>query len=253
MKQILLLLLLSTAIFTSCKKHDLQPEGVFKGAEVQMYDGKAYTWFKTDKFGLPSQLAISITDDAMNSLPSDIKGDPAKNAFILPQHPRSAITPFDHGYLEWNPFGHPPPGIFDVPHFDYHFYMTDAEEQLSIPAYEVDSTGFQKYPAAPYLPSTYVPIPGGVPAMGKHWFDATSPEFNGQPFTQTFIYGTYNSKVTFYEPMITRAFLKDNDSFVRSIPQPEQFRKPGYYPTQLRIRKHDGVTDVILEGFVFRH
>lgn len=88
--------------------------------------------------------------------------------------------------------------------------------------------------------------------MGKHWVDSTSPELNGQPFTQTFIYGTYNGKVTFYEPMITLDFLKDNDSFVRSIPQPEKFRKTGYYPTELRIRKHDGVTDVILEHFVLR-
>src|SRR5215210_403530 len=167
MKQISLLLLLSTAIFTSCKKHDLQPEGVFKGPEVQMYDGKAYTWFKTDKYGLPLQLAISITDAAMKSLPSDKKADPEKNIFILRQHPRSTITPFDHGYMEWNPFGHPPAGVYDPPHFDFHFYMTSVEEQLSIPPYEEDATGFDKLPAAPYLPSTYVQIPGGVPAMGK--------------------------------------------------------------------------------------
>jgi hypothetical protein len=252
MKQISLLLLLSTAIFTSCKKHDLQPDGVFKGREVQMYDGKAYTWFKTDKHGLPLQLAISITDDAMNSLPSGKKDDHGKNVFILPQHPRSAITPFDHGYLEWSPVGHPPAGVYDAPHFDYHFYMTSVEEQLKIPSYEEDPTGFDKYPAAPYLPSNYVPIPGGVPEMGAHWVDTTSSEYKGQPFTQTFIYGTYNGKVTYYEPMATLDFLKDNDNFVRSIPQPAKFKKAGYYPTQLRIRKRDRVTDVILENFAYR-
>lgn len=112
MKQITLLLLIATTIFTSCKKHDLQPEGFFKGPEVQMYDGKAYTWFRTDNCGLPLQLAISITDEALNSLPSDTKADHSENAFILPQHPRSTITPFDHGYLEWTPFGHPPPGVY---------------------------------------------------------------------------------------------------------------------------------------------
>jgi hypothetical protein len=46
-----------------------------------MYDGKAYTWFKTDKHGLPLQLAISITDDAMNSLPSGKKDDHGKKRF----------------------------------------------------------------------------------------------------------------------------------------------------------------------------
>lgn len=81
--------------------------------------------------GLPLQLAISITDGAINSLPFDTKADPTKNVFILPQHPRSMITPFDHGYLEWTPFGHPPPGVYEARHFDYHFYMTGVEEQLS--------------------------------------------------------------------------------------------------------------------------
>ncbi len=114
-----------------------------------------------------------------------------------------------------------------------------------------DTAKLNANPAPDYLPQNHVPGPP-VPQMGKHFIDVTSPEVNGQPFTQTFIYGTYDGKVTFYEPMITLAFLKSNSSFERPIPQPSKFRKAGYYPTKMRISKHDGVTDIVLDGFVQR-
>jgi hypothetical protein len=88
--------------------------------------------------------------------------------------------------------------------------------------------------------------------MGAHWVDATSPELNGAPFTQTFIYGSYNGEVNFYEPMITEEFIKANPSFERTIPQPTKYQKTGYYPTKMRIEKSDKVTNIILEGFVWR-
>lgn len=88
--------------------------------------------------------------------------------------------------------------------------------------------------------------------MGSHWFDIHSPEFNGQVFTQTFLYGSYNGKVTFYEPMITLAFLKNTTTFERPIPTPAKFQQAGYYPTVMRVVKHDGVTEVVLDNFIYR-
>jgi hypothetical protein len=88
--------------------------------------------------------------------------------------------------------------------------------------------------------------------MGNHWVDVTSPELNGAKFTETFLMGSYDKKVIFYEPMITKAFLKTANQWERNIPQPEKFQKDGYYPTKLRVVKHDGVTEIILDGFVRR-
>jgi len=88
--------------------------------------------------------------------------------------------------------------------------------------------------------------------MGFHWVDVTSPKFNGQPFTQTFIIGSYDSKVTFYEPMITLDFLKNITNHERNIPQSARVQKSGWYPTKQQIVKHDGVTEVIFAAFVFR-
>jgi hypothetical protein len=130
--------------------------------------------------------------------------------------------------------------------------MMSDEERKTIPQYEQDSMKFKNFPAPAYFPATYFNPGGGVPQMGAHWIDFTSPELNGAPFTQTFIYGSYNGKVNFYEPMITEAFIKANPSFERAIPQPAKVQKTGYYPAKMRIAKTNGVTNIILEGFVLR-
>jgi len=88
--------------------------------------------------------------------------------------------------------------------------------------------------------------------MGKHYIDAASGELNGQTFTQTFLYGSYDAKVVFYEPMITLDFLKNTAHFDRSIPQPTKFEKAGYYPTKMKVQKRNGQTEITLYEFVKR-
>ena len=52
--------------------------------------------------------------------------------------------------------------------------------------------------------------------------------------------------------MITLDFLKNNSNFERAIPQPAKVQKNGYYPTKERVVKHDGVTEIVLDGLVYR-
>jgi hypothetical protein len=208
MKRIFLLLSAATMLLASCKKDGNKNE-VFKGPVVKFQHGKAWTWIEVDDHNKPQRIGISIDDEAMNSLDTGATGEGGHhhvNSLSLQFHPKASVTPFTHALLDWNPHGHEPAGLYDKPHFDFHFYMMPEAERLAIPPYEVDSTGFLNFPAAGYTPPTYVPGPGGVPQMGAHWIDFTTPELNGQPFTQTFLYGSYNGKVIFYEPMITKAF-----------------------------------------------
>jgi hypothetical protein len=253
MKKITFLLLATTAIFTSCKKDkdSTNQTGVFNSEEINFFEGKAKTWIKVSN-GVPEQLAISIDDAAMNSLPMTDEGSEEEGHVIIPLHPQSGSTAFDHVLVDWNPHGHEPEGVYNVPHFDFHFYTSTVEEQMSIPLYEEDSLKFKNYPGAAYMPATYVPIPGGVPMMGAHWFDVTTPEMNGAPFTQTFLMGSFDGKVTFFEPMITLDFLKNTTQFERTIPQAASFQKNAYYPTKMKVSKHDGVTEIILDGFTYR-
>jgi hypothetical protein len=258
MKKTGLLLVLAAVIFTSCKKEKDDNSGLLKGPEVQVHEGKAWTWIQLDQNGNPQKMAISINDAALNSLPttggdgSHNQGHSGSNNWVLKFHPKANISPFNHLGLDWNPIGHEPDPIYGKSHFDFHFYMITPAEVDAIPPYEVDSAKFKNSPSPEYLPAKYFNAGGGVPKMGAHWVDVTSSEFNVQPFTQTFIYGSFNGKVTFYEPMITLDFIKKNNNFERSIPQPGKVQKSGYYPTRMKIVKHDGVTDIILDGMTYR-
>ncbi len=260
MKKIFLLTLLTATLFTACKKNENEFEkgGIFKGPEVQVHGGKSWTWLQLNKNGNPEKLGIVLTDAALNSVPAahndgdDHDHGDMNNNWILKFHPKASVIPFNHVGMGWNPSGHEPEPIYGLPHFDFHFYMVSPAEVVTIPPYEVDSTKFKIWPAPDYFPPTYINPGGGVPQMGAHWVDITSGEFNGQQFTQTFIFGSYDGKVTFYEPMITLNFLKNNSNFERAIPQPAKVQKSGWYPTKLRVVKHDGVTEIVLDAFVYR-
>jgi hypothetical protein len=248
----------ASLLFTSCTKDRV--DGVTYNGPVQQFQhGKAWTWIQLDKNDQPLRVAIAIDEEAMQSLDPGADhngGHNHTNGVLLAFHPKAALTPFKHALLDWNPNGHEPAGIYTLPHFDFHFYMTSEVERQIIPPYEVDSTGFLNFPEPGYMPATlpnlYVPSPGGIPQMGTHWVDVSSPELNGGIFGQTFVYGSFNGKVTFYEPMITKLFLDENPSFQRSFPVPNRFNQAGWYPTQMRIEKDSGITHIILEGFVFR-
>lgn len=254
MKRILLAVVSGLVLFTSCEKDPGSKDKIFKGAVQNIYSGKAWTWYEVDDNNKPVRLAVAIDDAAINSLPIGGEGHAHENMFNLKLHPKATdLTPFRHVGLDWNPSGHEPEPIYTKPHFDFHFYMISEAERAGIPPYEVDSAKFKNVPGPEYLPANYIYPGGGVPQMGAHLLDVTSPELSGQqPFTQTFIYGSFNGKMIFSEPMITLEFIKNNSGWERAIPQPQKYQKSGYYPTKLRIKKEGGVTNIIYDGFVMR-
>src|SRR6185312_7546133 len=175
----------------------------FYGPQVQMGNGHVRTWVNITHDGTPLAIGVEMTDGTLTNLPQD-PNDLAAATWQLTLHQKAkAVTPFDHVVIDWNVHGHPPVGIYDVPHFDFHFYKISLEAQMAIPPYEVDPTGFDVPLPDGYMPPMYVRFPGGVPQMGAHWGDITSPEWHGGGFTSTFIYGAYDGHVTFEEPMIT--------------------------------------------------
>lgn len=256
MKKFLVPVLLLATVFTSCKRdNDNVRNNILKGPEVQVHGGKAWTWVHLNNEGKPEQAAITLTDAALNSVPigngGSMEHNMMDNMWTVKFHPKAGIE-FNHVGLGWNPNGHEPEHIYTKPHFDFHFYMMTPEQVAAIPVYEQAPTKFDNWPSSAYFPANYFNAGGGVPMMGAHWVDPTSGEFHGQPFGETFIFGSYDGKVTFYEPMITLEFLKNNSNFERNIPQPAKVQKSGYYPTKMRVVKHDGLTEIILDGLVYR-
>jgi hypothetical protein len=240
MKKLLILLALPVLLY-SCKKNDL-PAGTLDGQSAKIEKGTGKSWIKLDVNGAPQQLGLTIDDAAINSLPTTVH----ESLYVIPLSAAAqSVTPFSHLEVNWNPHGHEP--IYGKPHFDFHFYMVSESEVAAV----TDTAKMEAVPHADYLPPTYIGGPS-IAKMGKHFIDSTSPEMKGGAFTETFVYGTYDRKVTFYEPMITLEFLKSTTLFERPIPQPAKFLKAGNYPTKMRVSKHDGVIDIVLDGFVQR-
>jgi len=150
--------------------------------------------------------------------------------------------------------GHPP-DFYGNPHFDFHFYMNTPEERAKITCKGDDTLRVYKAPAPEFIPQDYITAPlTGEGAMGWHWFDPNSSEFH-HSFTKTMIYGFYDGKMVFIEPMITKAFLETKPNTNETIKLPKAYPMTGvYYPTAYTV-KYDETNKqytVSLDGMTLR-
>jgi hypothetical protein len=90
--------------------------------------------------------------------------------------------------------------------------------------------------------------------MGSHWVDRFAPELAGATFTKTFLMGSYQRKIIFYEPMITQAYILSRPQATFPIKQPQAFAQKGYYPTTYRIEYDEKAKEyrMALMDFVLR-
>ncbi len=252
MKKFFLISCMAGALITACHKDHNNVTRELKGPEMNFENGKAWTTVQINKDGTPLTASIIINETALQSLPTTPGGSMQMNMASMPFNDSATKLPFTHAYLMWNPQGHEPAPVYTLPHFDFHFYYQSEAERMAIPPYETDSSKFLIYPASEFFPANYISTPGGVPQMGTHWADTTAPEFNGKKFTNTFIYGSYDGKQTFLEPMITKAFIDSISGFEDAFPQPAKFASAGYHPTKYKLSKSNGNVIVSLTDFVYR-
>ena len=93
-----------------------------------------------------------------------------------------------------------------------------------------------------------------LPAMGNHLVDLTGPEFKGQLFTRAWIVGIYDGRITFYEEMVSLAYLLSKPDRCYPIKRAAGVERAGYYPTVSCVR-YDAARDaytVSMEEFVRR-
>jgi len=247
MKKFLILVVTASSFLFACDK-DKNKDKVYKTGETTLHNGKVWSSAKVDKDGKPLSVSIVVNDAALNSVPLGQPSDhmSPQNNLLIPVSEKSG-TPFKFIMLNWNSSGHEPQHVYTVPHFDFHFYTSNQHEVMSY----MDEAKLNAEPSTGYIPANHISGPG-VPMMGKHYIDATTPELHGQNFTQTFLFGSYDSKVIFWEPMITLEFLKKTTQFERTLPQPAKFQQSGFYPTKMKISRHDGVTEISLTDFLSR-
>ncbi|GAB4029081.1 hypothetical protein [Spirosoma gilvum] len=194
------------------------------GESVKAGNGTLRSFVRTDEKGNPTQFGVAISEATLNSLSTEM------SHWIISPPKEADKTLIKHVAFGWMPHGHEPDGVYNVPHFDCHFYFTSSEERDGI---QPNDPRFAKNPDMAYLPQGVI-RDAGVPQMGVHWIDPKSSEFQGKPFTTTFIYGALDGKVTFLEPMFTLDFLKKVKDERLSVNQPQKVEKAGYYPTEYR-------------------
>lgn len=201
----------------------------FYSSALPMGNGVARAWIKVNKSGDPLEAGVSLSGQALANLPLE----PQQYVFVLPKNKGQNF--YNHVLLDWNPHGHEPAGVYDLPHFDFHFYTIANEDRLAIPP--ANPPYFDPAPASQYVPANYFELPGLVPAMGAHWVDATSPELPPtlQKFTHTFIWGSYGGKFIFWEPMITLDYLLSQPDNIFPVSQPTAYQAEGWYPTDYKI------------------
>lgn len=216
------------------------------GTPVKVGDGRARAYVTIDqKAGKPLEIGVALDSTAMRNLPAPMgmpmpHGDMHEYILDLPQQ---APAPYKFVELDWNPQGHGDP--YAEAHFDFHFYTIPIAERNAIdptsPDYAAQAGNF---PAPQYIRQNYAcpctllnlpPVAVAVPRMGMHWIDVTSPEFNGQPFTATFITGTWNGKSIFQEPMITKSFILATTDKTIPLPAAAAASPAGYYPGAYRV------------------
>jgi hypothetical protein len=265
------ILTLATALIAAAARVPSNSVTRVDGAAVRIGGGQARSYVLYDKkTGAPIEVGVAMGELALDSLPTGGSGHAGMpgmdmHSYILPL-PQANKTPFRFVELNWNPAGHEPDGVYqNVPHFDFHFYTISKKERDAIvPSNPEYATKANNIPAADFAPQFNAALgpPGmtpaqfAVPMMGVHWVDTRSPELQKlfghpeafKPFTTTFLHGSWDGQFTFWEPMITRAYIVSKKSAAAdsvrdekiALPLPKKYKIPGYYPAAYRIT-WDGV------------
>ncbi|MFJ1702906.1 hypothetical protein [Kitasatospora sp. NPDC088346] len=256
------------------------------GRPERLGDGLVRTYARLDG-GRPLAVGVLYPDAALRDLPTamtdghhcyDVDGDGRTDpeTECLANHervlalPRAVLglpgMPLRWVLVNWNPMGHPPAGVYDRPHFDTHFYLQPKAERDAIrpgPCRGMMNcadyaTATRPVPDA-YLPADHQNRGQTEAGMGNHLPDLTSPEWHGAGFTRTFLYGSYDARITFLEPMVSLATLRgartaDPAAACSPVKQPKAWQQPGWYPRSycVRYRPELRAAAVTLEDFV-RH
>jgi hypothetical protein len=257
---------------------------VLHGPEVRVGGGTARLFLEVGAEGAPQVLGIKLTDQALGGLAQrmnttsrcwDKNGDGTVShgeclgdyeaVLALPAAAQGLQLPVRWATVNWNPEGHlpPAPAVWGAAHFDFHFFLADSALIRGIrtgPCAEFihcdDLVRAQRPLPAAQVPEGYLDVGAAVAGMGNHLVDSRDPELADPSlgFSRTFIYGTYDGRLIFLEPMVSHAYLTSRPRECTPLRTPREVAAAGWYPTRYCVR-HDaaeGTSRVTLEGLTYR-
>ena len=253
------------------------------GAPSSLGNGTVASYAEFDESGAPKAIGVVFSAAALDALPAapsdghrcfDANNDgvidlatecSAWHERVLPvptEVGRRPDVPFKWALLNWNPRGHIPPGVFDVPHFDVHFYIEPIENVFAIQRgncgpemVRCDQFALARKPMpGNYVPQNFQDLGLVAPAMGNHLVDPADHVFHGEKFKRHWIYGAYDGRVIFYEEMVDLGYMQSKPEACFPIQSPAAVALTGYYPTRSCIRYAAGKGEytVSMEDFVLR-
>lgn len=224
--------------------------GTFFGPAAALAGGTARAYVTLNRSGVPTDLGVALSETALNGLPA------ASTQYVFALPPQASATAYKHAVMNWQVSGHGAPGtVYAVPHFDVHFYMvTQAEREAMVLGNAELASKMVRPPAAEFVPAGYA-AGIAIAQMGMHWRDPNAPEMLGEPFTKTFIYGSYDGAFIFAEPMVTKAYLETKPAaVVTPVKLPAQYATRGYQATSYTVDYDAGTKEyrIALSGLVQR-
>jgi hypothetical protein len=190
----------------------------------------------------PTVIALVIPGALLNALPKK------RSEAVYAMHNAGMVQTAN---LQWHPSGHEPEHVYNVPHFDVHFYtITEPVRQTIIP----NAPAGKVMPSKSIMPPDGILAPGFVPGMGMHNVPKAQPEFNGGAFAISPIIGYWNGNLAFFEVMFTKDWLSLKRGIVGRFPQPTSVKQHGSYPTKYSV-SYDKAKDeyqVAISDFIQR-
>ncbi len=153
----------------------------------------------------------------------------------------SEQTFVNHLAIEFNPNGHGPPGVNDVPHFDVHFYGISIEARGSITCDGQPVPDPERVPAGYDASAVGAPPFGSCePEMGVHAGDEDSLEGK---LDAELILGYDRGSLVFIEPMIHASHFEARDTMTLEIPRPQVLGRETLWPSTFTL-SFDQAADV---------
>ena len=182
-----------------------------EGKTGELFEGTAKSFATVDDAtGVVVSVGIVVPVKSFSSAPN---GAPFQDDLVL-EMPKVARdqTILNHVRVNWLTAGHGP-SPYGEPHFDMHFQRGTIAEVDTI-----DCKADKRMPPATALPPGYGQPELCVNAMGMHsWPEADE----GTDWKGSIIMGFWATKVSFIEPMISKAKLLEKKTFELAIGKPQ--------------------------------
>jgi len=190
---------------------------IVQGEVKELFGKRVTNWAVLDpKTGKLLAFKWTLPVPTVQNVPSNVQSD-VRFWMKVPEE-FTKQTVFTGMSFDFLPHGHAPVGVYDMPHWEFHFITFTQAESVGIDCKDPTMPPDRLLPAAP---GWYVlpPPDNCVPGMGLHAVWSGLPELNSERFTKSFLPDYYHGKLASLEAKAASEYIVKRESF--SLPTPK--------------------------------